>query len=190
MRQRTYLEGCKVDDTVDIWMRGEDLVQFVLICDVDLVEYWSLAAEKLDAVQGDFGRVVKGIDNDYFVAMLQEGETREGANVAGASAIDVSSVHSSANASRHGGVAPNTPTGVACMFTFGSYSGTYPVINTVPTAIIENVQGLANECEECWCVLLDTKRINSRRRGCKVWKHDTQQLLLIASKCSKISRIP
>lgn len=51
LRRNTYLQSCKVDDAVDIRMRGEDLVQLYLICDVDFVELWSLAAKQLNAVE-------------------------------------------------------------------------------------------------------------------------------------------
>jgi hypothetical protein len=66
-----------VDDTVDIRVRGEDLVQFPFICDVDFVELWSLAAEQLNAVEGDFGGIVEGIDDYDFVSMFEKCQTRE-----------------------------------------------------------------------------------------------------------------
>ena len=52
--RRRYLQSSKVDNAVNAGMRHKDLVQCLFICDVDLVEVWSLAAEQLDAVEGDF----------------------------------------------------------------------------------------------------------------------------------------
>ena len=77
MRSETHLERGKVDDTVDIRMRSEDLVQSFFICDIDLVELWSLSAEQLNAVEGNLGGIVEGIDDDDFVTMLKKGKARE-----------------------------------------------------------------------------------------------------------------
>jgi hypothetical protein len=44
MRRRSYLQGCKVDDTIDVGMRSKDLEQSFLICNIDLVKFWSLPA--------------------------------------------------------------------------------------------------------------------------------------------------
>jgi hypothetical protein len=80
-----YLEGCKVDDTVDVGMSCEDLAQGLLVGDVDLVEDWSFPADQLDAVQSYLRGVVEVIDNDNFVAMFEKGQSRERPNVACAS---------------------------------------------------------------------------------------------------------
>ena len=77
MRSETHLERGKVDDTVDIRMRSEDLVQSFFICDIDLVELRSLSAEQLNAVEGNLGGIVEGIDDDDFVTMLKKGKARE-----------------------------------------------------------------------------------------------------------------
>ena len=45
LRRKAYLEGSEVDDTVDVWVCREDLVQSFLVCDIDFVELWSLPAE-------------------------------------------------------------------------------------------------------------------------------------------------
>jgi hypothetical protein len=66
-----------VDDTVDIRVCYEHLFQPFFICDIDLVELRSLSAEKLNAVEGDFGGVVEGVDDYYFIAMFEKGQTRE-----------------------------------------------------------------------------------------------------------------
>ena len=77
MRSETHLERGKMDDTVDIGMRSEDLVQSFFICDIDLVELRSLSAEQLNAVEGNLGGIVEGIDDDDFVTMLKKGKARE-----------------------------------------------------------------------------------------------------------------
>ena len=90
LRQR-YLQSSKVDNAVNIGMRRKDLVQCLFICDVDLVEVWSLAAEQLDAVEGDFRGIVEAVDNYNFVAMFEEGKSGERADITGSSGpVDVS----------------------------------------------------------------------------------------------------
>lgn len=74
MTAKTHLEGCEVNHTVDIWVSGKDPVKASLICDVDLVEIWSLAAEQFDAVEGHLGGVVQTVDDDDLVAMFEEGQ--------------------------------------------------------------------------------------------------------------------
>jgi hypothetical protein len=89
--RRRYLQSSKVDNAVNVGMRHKDLVQCLFICDVDLVEVWSLAAEQLDAVEGDFRGIVEAVDNYNFVAMFEEGKSGERADITGSSGpVDVS----------------------------------------------------------------------------------------------------
>jgi hypothetical protein len=44
------LEGSEVNDIVNVWVLGEDLVERSFVCDIGLVERWSLAADEFDAV--------------------------------------------------------------------------------------------------------------------------------------------
>ena len=74
-----------MDHAVNFGMRSKDIVQCLFICDIDFVEVWSLAAEKLDAIEGDFGGIVQTVDNHDLVAMLEEGKRSEGPNIAGTS---------------------------------------------------------------------------------------------------------
>jgi hypothetical protein len=85
MDSLVYLEGCKVDDTVDVGVSCEDLAQGLLVGDVDLIEGWSFPADQLDAVQSYLRGVVEVIDNDYFIAMFEQGQSRERPNIASAS---------------------------------------------------------------------------------------------------------
>jgi hypothetical protein len=78
-----YLQSGKVNHIVDIWVLLEDLVERGLVCHVALVEGRSLAADELDAVYDFLGRVVEVVDDDDLVVGFEEGESREGANVAG-----------------------------------------------------------------------------------------------------------
>lgn len=82
--QKTHLESSKVNDTVDLGVRSKDLVELLVVGDVGLVELGPLAADELNAVQGDLGRVVETVYNDDLVAILQQGKRCEGANVASA----------------------------------------------------------------------------------------------------------
>lgn len=79
----TDLQRRKVDDIVDIWIFLKHLVKCRLVCDVDLVEGWSLAANELDAVDDFWRRVVEVVNDDDFVVCFEEGESCKGANVAG-----------------------------------------------------------------------------------------------------------
>lgn len=80
---QAYLERGEVDDAVNGRMLGEDSVEGRLVRDVDLVEVGTAAADELDAVEGHLGGVVEVVDNDDVVAVLEQSERREGANVAG-----------------------------------------------------------------------------------------------------------
>lgn len=82
-RQRhAYLERGEVDHIVDVWVVVEDLVESSLVCNVGLVEFGPLAADEFDAVDDFLGRVVEAVDDDDLVVGLEQGEGREGANVA------------------------------------------------------------------------------------------------------------
>ena len=72
-----------MNNTVNIWMGSEDFVQSLLVCHIDLVEYWSLTAKKLNAVKGNFRGIVERIDDYDLVAMLEERERGERSNVSG-----------------------------------------------------------------------------------------------------------
>jgi hypothetical protein len=74
-----------VNDTVDLGVRREDAIERGFIGYVCIVEGGALAADELDAVDGDLGGVVEVVNNDDIVVVLEERERRERANVAGAS---------------------------------------------------------------------------------------------------------
>ena len=76
-----------MDDAVDGRVLLEDGVERRLVRYVDFIEKGPLAAEELDAVEGHDGRIVEAVDDDDVVAVLEEGERREGADVAGSSAV-------------------------------------------------------------------------------------------------------
>jgi hypothetical protein len=50
-----YLQGRKVNYTVNVWVFLEDFLQGWLVGDVDLIEDGSLSTQQLNAVQTDFG---------------------------------------------------------------------------------------------------------------------------------------
>lgn len=82
MRGETRLQCGKVDDAVNGGVLGKHLVQGLLVGDVDLVEVGTAASQQLDAVESDLGGVVEAVDNDDIVAGIQQGQSREGADVA------------------------------------------------------------------------------------------------------------
>ncbi|GJC78324.1 hypothetical protein ColLi_01162 [Colletotrichum liriopes] len=69
--------GGEVDDTVNLGVLLEDLIEAGLVGDVNLVEVGALAAQELNAVDGDLGRVVEAVDNDNIVAVLEQREGGE-----------------------------------------------------------------------------------------------------------------
>lgn len=74
-----------MDDTVDVGVSCKDLVQSLLVGDVDLIEGWSFPADQLDAVQSNLRGVVEVINNDNFIAMFEQGQSRERPNISCAS---------------------------------------------------------------------------------------------------------
>lgn len=83
MVEAAYLESSEVDDTVDLGVLGEDLVEGLLVDNIDIVEVRAAAADELDAVKGNLGGVVEVVDNHDIVAVLEECQRGEGANVSG-----------------------------------------------------------------------------------------------------------
>lgn len=63
-----------MDDTVNLWVRFEDLLQLLLVGQVALVELGSFAANQLDAIQRDLGGIVEAVDDNDLVAMLEKGQ--------------------------------------------------------------------------------------------------------------------
>ncbi|KND92431.1 putative quinone oxidoreductase [Tolypocladium ophioglossoides CBS 100239] len=81
-KRATHLEGGEVNDAVNCRVLGKHVVKGLFVGHVDLVKVGPAAAEQLDAVDGDLGRVVEADDNDDIVAVLEQREGGEGANVA------------------------------------------------------------------------------------------------------------
>lgn len=75
-----------MDDAVDGGVLGEHLVKCLLVGDVDLVKVGAAAGQQLDPVNRNLGRVVETVDNDDIVAGVEQGQSREGADVARATA--------------------------------------------------------------------------------------------------------
>lgn len=73
-----------MNHAVNLWVCRKHLVHSRLIGNVYLVKGWSLSAEELDAIEGDLGGVVQGVDDDDVVVILEEGKGGERANVASA----------------------------------------------------------------------------------------------------------
>lgn len=79
-----------MDDIVDLWVSLEDAVERWLIRDIHLVKLRPLACDELDSVYAFFRGVVEGVNDNYFVVGLEEGENRERADVTGATMTGVS----------------------------------------------------------------------------------------------------
>jgi hypothetical protein len=85
MEESADLQSREVDNAVNVRVRRKDLVKSFFICDIDLVEVWSLSAEKLDTVKGNLGRVVEAVDNYNLIAMFEESKGCERPDIPGAS---------------------------------------------------------------------------------------------------------
>lgn len=75
-----------MDDAINLGVLFENVVEGGLVCNIGLVELWSLAANELNAIEGDLGGVVEVIDNHDLVAILEQCQGGEGANVTGTTA--------------------------------------------------------------------------------------------------------
>lgn len=118
-----------MDNAVNIGMCLKDLLERRLIGDIDLVEDGPLAAQQLDAVQADLGRIVQAVDNNHIVAVLEKSEGRERSDVACATVVE--NIVSTAIF-----IPALYP---AIYGLFGGRRGrlAYPVMRTVPTAIVK-----------------------------------------------------
>ena len=81
-----------MDDTVDVGVSLEDLVEAILVGDIELKNSGLLAADKLNALEGLGRGVVQVVSNDDLVASLEQGEGGEGANVARATAGELAGI--------------------------------------------------------------------------------------------------
>ena len=82
-----------MNDGVDGGVLGEDLVEGSLVGDVNLVKVGTAAAEELDAVESDLGRVVEAVYDDNIVTMLEQGEGGERTDVAGTTGDTLATIH-------------------------------------------------------------------------------------------------
>ena len=83
-RFKAYLQSSKVNYTVNVRMRLEDLVEVLLLPDVNIIELRSLATDELDPIDCFFGGIEQIVYNDDFVISLEEGYHGERSNVAAA----------------------------------------------------------------------------------------------------------
>lgn len=88
----TYLQRGEVDDTVDVGVSLEHLIEAILLGDIELNELSLLAADKLNTLEGLGRRVVQVVSNDDLVASLEQGQGGERANVARATAGELAGI--------------------------------------------------------------------------------------------------
>jgi len=75
-----------VNDTVNVWMLREHIVESFLIFDVKADKIWPLAANQFYTVEDLLRRIVEIVCDNDFVASFEKGKSGEGANITGASA--------------------------------------------------------------------------------------------------------
>ena len=76
-----------MNDTVNVGVRLEDLVESGLVGHIDLSEFGFLARDQLNAPESLVGRVVKVVCDNDLVASLQQSEGGEGSNVTGTTVL-------------------------------------------------------------------------------------------------------
>jgi hypothetical protein len=135
-----------VDDAVNGRVLGKDIIQRRLVGNVQLVEVGTAAANQLNAVEGDLGGVVEAVDNNDIIAVLEQSKGREGTNVAGSAASSDGSAQS-----LHALPVEEIQEETLCESKRGSDGcglWTYPVIRTVPTAILNETLSLFSSCRQ------------------------------------------
>jgi hypothetical protein len=75
-----------VNDTVNVWMLREHIVESFFIFDVKADKIWPLAADQFYTVENLLRRIVEVVCDNDFVASFEKGKSSEGANIACASA--------------------------------------------------------------------------------------------------------
>lgn len=73
----------EMNDAVDVWMLGEDVIQSFLVGNVDVVVFRLLSTDQFYAVENFARGVVKVVNNDDFVVCFKKSEGSERANIAG-----------------------------------------------------------------------------------------------------------
>lgn len=81
-----------MDNTVNGGVLLEDLVESGLVRDIGLVKLGALAADEFNAVKSYLGGVVEVIDNHHIIAVLEERQGGEGADIAGTTALPQSAL--------------------------------------------------------------------------------------------------
>jgi hypothetical protein len=119
-RRETNLQSSKVDNAVNVGVGLKDLVESGWVGDIGLDELGPLAADQFNAVDDFGGRVVQVVGNDDLVASLEQGEGREGPDVARSSVCSQRAARGSGDAN-------------------GDRIA-YPVTRTVPTAIVQSIR--------------------------------------------------
>ena len=84
--RKKYLEGSKMDNAVNGGVLSKNLIKSLVVGYVDLVEVGAAATDLLNTVNSDLGGVVQAVNNNDIVAVLEQGQCGERANVAGTTA--------------------------------------------------------------------------------------------------------
>ena len=162
-----------MDHAVNGRVRLEHGVERCLVRYIGLVERRPAAADELDAVERDLGRVVQVVDDDDIIVVLEERERRERANVAGATVRRVpTSVKTLLTTLQ-------VPTGSMrrrCLLLVGGgafgdgsvWRGlAYPVTSTVPTTMVADVclrRGLGEKRPIGFVVVVNSQILSWEKR--------------------------
>ena len=65
-----YLQCGEVNDIVNVWILGKNLVESRLISYIGSIKLWTSASQELNSIDGFLGGVVKAVDNDDFISCI------------------------------------------------------------------------------------------------------------------------
>ena len=82
MIQPTYLQCSKMDNIINVGMRGEYAVESGFVRDINVEKLRLLSTDELNAVQDHCGRIIEIVYDDDLVASLQKCQGSEGTDIA------------------------------------------------------------------------------------------------------------
>ena len=77
----THLESSEMYHIINVRVVLENLFESGLVCDINVVEFGSLAADKFDTIESFFGGIGQVVYNDDLVICLEKREGSERAYV-------------------------------------------------------------------------------------------------------------
>lgn len=74
-----------MNNTVDIWMFGEDIVESFLVRNIEVDKLWPLTRNEFNAIDHFLRRILEIVCNDDLISSFKQCKSGERADIAGAS---------------------------------------------------------------------------------------------------------